>query len=111
MEAVKEGHELYSPAFHRAVKSNFDRMIAPLPKTSPAPEYFEPLPEASTRSIVSAPVSRDYVPTSNRGERPGIVRLSAEERDMARRLNMSEKDYALGKLENEQRKRDGYYDR
>ena len=58
--------------------------------------------------MVSAPVSRD-VPSSHYPERPGRITLSVEQKDMARRLNQSEAEYARGLLE--MRERDKEYGR
>jgi hypothetical protein len=113
MKALSEAHGQGliedSPEFHSAVKSHFERLTgkplqtpSPVIEASPSPtpttEVFEP-PEPRSSSFVSAPVSRD-VPSSNYDERrPGTIRLSVEEKEMARRLDMSEADYARGLLE------------
>jgi hypothetical protein len=121
-----------SQDFHDKVRANFQLLQGTHPKDiklDPRPSEFseqpapEPAPQPKRRDrggevdepslsnrsgLYSAPVSRGDPPSAS-GEKPGRVTLSVEEKDMCRRLGMSEKDYAIGKLENEQKKRDGYY--
>jgi hypothetical protein len=108
-EAFEAGHLAYSDVFHEAVKNSFQSKLAA--KNSPSPPMaYEvksyDLPELRNNSaFVSAPVSRD-VPSASYPERPGQVRLTAEMKDMARRLNISEREYAEGLLEMRQRDHD-----
>lgn len=107
--AIQQGHEPDTKDYFNAMKQSFSDMASPAVTPSPV---FEPPPLRSPNrsSIVSAPVSRD-IPTSTPGERPGRVTLSVAEKEMADRLGMSHAEYAAGRLEMDQRKRDGYYDR
>jgi hypothetical protein len=113
-EALQSGHAPpYSSAFHDEVRNIFEEHLNQRLNPSPAPEFFEPLPEASSRgAMVSAPVSRDSIPSSNYGERrSGSVRLSPQQKEAAAFAGVSEADYARGILELEERKRSGHYER
>jgi hypothetical protein len=62
--------------------------------------------------MYAAPVSRETYANGGRdayGDRPGTIRLSVEQKDMARRLGQSEVEYARGLLE--MRERDKEYGR
>ena len=110
-EAIRAGVEPYTDEFHAAVKNSFDKHMGRTPKPDAAPEekMFERFPEAPSRVAYSAPVSRETQATghyTSQGERTGQVTLSAEMRDMARRLGQTEKEYAQGLLEMRQRDKD-----
>jgi hypothetical protein len=97
-EVLKMGHEPYSDQFHEAVKNSFDQHMGRKSKPDTAP-MFEPLPEPRTSSFVSAPVSRETQANgsfNSHGERPGVVHLTLEMKDMARRLGQTEAEYARG---------------
>jgi hypothetical protein len=120
-EAHGQGLQEDSEEFHRAVKSHFERLTGkPLKPPSPAiepspsraPEFSE-LPDLPDRaSLYSAPTSRETSATGFHSEGPSrTVRLSVAQKEAARFAGVSEKAYAEGLLELEQKKRDGYYDR
>jgi hypothetical protein len=114
--ARHRGHAEDSPDFFEAVKTYHDKHMSP-----PEPE-FEP-PSRSSRdystdsdapvraSIVSAPVSRTVPGGYSDSSRSNKVTLSAEEKDIANRMGMSLNDYAAGKLDMQQRKERGEFDR
>ena len=127
--ARDEGHEVDSPGFFQAVKSNYHRITE-----QSEPEPSEALEIAlkytgganggvslrdtanlerdqfhRSAAMVSAPVSREVPSSSGSREDRGPTRitLSVAEREHARLSGTSELDYARGKLELERRKRDG----
>jgi hypothetical protein len=129
-EVEREGHNLplHSDEFFHKVKANFEGRMRRLnepddlplkPSIEPAPKFFE-VPEPKPRSnpsMYSAPVSRE-VPGSSReateiasGRASSRVTLSIEQKDMARRLGQTEREYAEGLLELRRRKSEGFYDR
>lgn len=112
-----------SQVFHDAVRHHFEQLSAgaptvrtpppeaPLEPSPRANEFFE-APASSRRSVggmVSAPVSRN-VPSTTYNERPGRVTLSAQEKELCRHTGQSEVDYARGKIQLEEDKRNGRYD-
>jgi hypothetical protein len=116
-DAYAEGHEPYSPDFHRAVIRNFKGYMA-LKAQAPvaaAGSEFEPSYASSGRSIggmVSAPVSRETFANGSYdsyGDRPGRVTLSISQKEAAKIAGISETDYAANVLRLRQEKADGRY--
>ena len=102
MRAHQGGHIADSDEFHSAVKSHWESLRPPPAVEDIAPAALEDLERPSRASMVSAPVSRE-VPSSHYPERPGRITLSAEMKDMARRLGQSEAEYARGLIEMRER--------
>jgi hypothetical protein len=119
-------HPEGSDEFFSATKDYFDRMgldvvdhnLPLLPdtksrKAKPVKSESEDWDAPSDRSIVSAPVSREWGTTSAsgsvNGDRPGVVRLSAAQKEMARHSGISEADYARGVLRLRKEKEDGLH--
>jgi hypothetical protein len=110
-QVVGEGHQRNTPEFFTALESAFndhmqdkqERKIAKA-ASEPVPEFFqpppvpEPEPPAQRESIYSAPVSRE-VPTGGYRE-PSLssVRLTIDEKQIARNSGISEVEYAKQKL-------------
>jgi hypothetical protein len=113
-EAIQQGHEPHSDAFYKEVKQRFeDKMIAmqqphPLePKPEPEPDVTITM-SRDRAGLYSAPVSRNDPPSAS-GEKPSRITLTAEMKDMARRLGQSEAEYARGLIA--MRERDKEYGR
>jgi len=109
MRAVEaQGIEHGTPAFHQAVKRNFESRMHPTPEM-PEPEQVE-LPARA--SMVSAPVSRDTVATgsyNSYGDRLGRVTLSVAQKEAARISGISDREYAEQLLRLREEKANGNY--
>jgi|1186.fasta_scaffold47613_2 hypothetical protein len=121
--ADRDGYQPDDPLYFEVVKKHFNGLseyeeqqhqlaAQRKPAQQSTPAFFEPAPSRPERSaIVSAPVSRD-VPSSNREPREnasGRVTLSVAELEIARSAGLTPVEYARGKRELEQKKRDGFY--
>jgi hypothetical protein len=125
-EAAQQGHERGTEEFLQATKQIFDKHQAELqaqarsqaqtpsdhPDMKPTPDFFQPpspKPPRPQYVPVSAPVSRE--PPGSRSSElemdPRRTTLSVEERQIARASNLSDVDYARGKLELQRRKAAG----
>ena len=121
-DAYAEGHEPYSPEFHRAVKRSFensmmmkaDNLSGHRPEARlavTARQEFEPTGR-SIGGMVSAPVSRETFANGSYdsyGDRPGRVTLSIAQKEAAKIAGISETDYAANVLRLRQEKADGRY--
>jgi len=108
-EALAAGHQMGSDQFHSFMRQRFDHHMGEVERRAPAappaaqtPEFFaatEPPTTPDPSALVSAPVSRQ-VPTSGRTYEmaPSQVRLTVEERQIARASGISETQYAANKL-------------
>jgi hypothetical protein len=101
-DALEQGLERGSDAFNQATLMAFNRRLNETRRqmeqpTRPAP-IMAAAPERDLSAIVSAPVSRE-APSAGDGSRTrlGQVRLSAEERQFARQIGLSETEYAKQK--------------
>lgn len=102
-------HQRGTEAYMRAVRKNFDRLMAQ-GAAQPTPQFFAvpPAPEPpGPGAYVSAPVSRETPTGAYREPSPSQVRLSAEERQIARASGISEVEYARNRLRLEREKRTG----
>jgi hypothetical protein len=125
-EAAQQGHARGTEEFLQATKQIFDKHQAELqararsqaqtpsdhPDMKPTPDFFQPPPPKPPRPQyvpVSAPVSRE--PSGSRSSElemdPRRTTLTVEERQIARASNLSDVDYARGKLELQRRKAAG----
>jgi hypothetical protein len=102
--AAQQGHERGTAAHREATRQIFDehwaRLQAQAQPPAEPPQFFKPpsAPEPpSAASIVSAPVSRGEV-GGYREPSPSQVKLSGEEREIARAAGISEVEYAKHKL-------------
>jgi hypothetical protein len=105
-KALQDGTERDSPAYWKAVETNFEEImdhVKAQAATQPTPEFFRPEPpprvpsRPSPASFTSAPVSREA--SGDRPARPPTkVTLTAEEREAARFSGISERQYAENKL-------------
>jgi hypothetical protein len=118
-QAIEAGHEVDSPEYFRAVKSAFNNMVSP-PEDVPEPvvkrkaakvesDYDSP----NSRSMISAPVSRDWGTTATsgavNGERPGQVHMTVAMKEAARISGLTDREYAEQVLELRRRKSEGDY--
>jgi hypothetical protein len=112
-QAAAQGHQPGSPDHQRATRQIFDRHLQaaangaptqsspPEPAVTESPEFFRPPapPEPpSPASYVSAPVSRGEVGSYHREPSLSSVRLSPQEKEIARASGISETQYAANKL-------------
>jgi hypothetical protein len=99
--AAQEGHAPDSDAHREATLRHFRSLQAQAQPALEPPQLFQapppPPPEPSRASIVSAPVSRGEI-GGYREPSPSSVRLSGEEREIARASGISEVEYAKHKL-------------
>jgi hypothetical protein len=132
--AMEAGHQRGSDTINQAVLHAFDRLqaliaeqqqaaeyqpepqaappqpqVQPLMSTERPPKAFSPLPPpAAPRIPVSAPVT-PRVPSADRNPVSSQVRLTAEEREIARMSNMTDEEYALQKRRLMAEKRQGFH--
>ena len=116
-EALAAGIEKDSDDYWKAIEKGFDAHMARLraqAAAQPTPAFFAPPPAPkppkppSNSHIVSAPVSRELPGAiRERNENPNLVRLSAEQLEIARNSGISAADYARGLLRLEREKRAG----
>jgi hypothetical protein len=121
--ARMKGHEVDTPEYFDEVRAYGDRHSGPPPADeSPyqptklySPEVeTEPLPsERSVRSVVSAPVSKEWGYSSlqggSGGERSGQVKMSPAMKESARISGISELEYAENVLRLRREKADGHH--
>jgi hypothetical protein len=125
--ARMKGHEIDSPQYFDEVRGYADRHLGPPPKDEYAlddepyqpskseslPDDYEPPSRSRTRSIVSAPVSKDwgYSATSGavNGERPGQVHMTPGMKEAAKMSGLTELEYAQQVIELRRRKSEGDY--
>jgi hypothetical protein len=103
LEAHQQGLERGTDAFNQATLAGFHRHLQGAQRQVEQPERPAPpmlaAPERDLSAIVSAPVSRE-APSAGDGSRnrPGRITLTAEERNFARTIGLSEENYAKQKL-------------
>jgi hypothetical protein len=121
--AHQQGHTRGTDGFLHAVKANFDEQAGRLAQRSPqypaassqsppaAPPHRPPPPtpppEPDRTAMYSAPPSRQTTGTGYHDTSPRSVRLSPEEREVARLSGISEREYAMRKLEMLSKQRTG----
>jgi hypothetical protein len=99
LEAHEQGLERGTEQFNQAVLAGFHRHLqgAQRQVERPAAPMIPAAPERDRSSFVSAPVSREAGPSADGYSRPGRVILTAEERQFARQIGLSETEYAKQK--------------
>jgi hypothetical protein len=90
-DIIDEGHPAYSVDYFVSMETKLGMRKASA--EAPVLEEHEDEPAPRSRSMVSAPVSRDGVPSSS-GEKPGQVRLTAMQKEAAKIAGITEKEYA-----------------
>lgn len=103
-EAQRQGHNRGTEAHMNATRELFHRQLENMKAQAAAqtPDFFKPQPAPaasapSPASYTSASVSRE-VPSGYREPSPSQVRLSAEEKQIARASGISDVVYARNKL-------------
>jgi hypothetical protein len=112
-QAAQEGHQRDSDAHRKRTRELFNQHFLRMQSGEPTPpppepEFFRlpPPPEPkSPASYVSAPVSREV--GGYREPSPSSVRLTPDERDIARASGISETEYAKQKLSMLRKQRSG----
>lgn len=93
--AVADGIEPDSDEYFEFVESTIN-----LKKT--APKRMDPVADADPTAAAAKPMQRrtspPAAPVTRGGERSNVVRLTAQEREMAQMMGMSDKEYATHKL-------------
>lgn len=115
-EAAQQGHQRDSDTHRQATKAIFDQHLARLQAQAPAnsaPQptaaFFQPPPPPAPKdkaAMYSAPVSRGEV-GGYREPSPSQVRLTLEQKEIARASGISETAYARNLLRMEREKRSG----
>jgi len=102
--AIADGYRADSDEYFAAIEETL-RIKSPVPARKERTESVEEDASAGAAQVVSrrsgssppaAPVSRQ--PVSNSGDRPSVVRLTAEQREIAAMNGMTEKEYAQNLL-------------
>lgn len=91
-DVLDEGHSAFSPEYFESLERHLG-----LREKEPAPQREQP--QQQRGPLVSAPVSRE-APSSDGVTRPGLIRLTAAQREAAKMAGITEKQYAeqLSKL-------------
>jgi hypothetical protein len=106
LEAERQGHQRGSKAHRKATRNIFHQIIGGKGSTQPTPQFFQPPavepnePDEVSEAIFSASISRE-TPTAAgvyREPLPSSVRLSIEEKQIAKNSGISEVEYARQKL-------------
>ena len=113
-QAAQEGHARDSDAHRKRTRQLFNEHFVKMQSGEPAPpapepEFFRPPPPPEPRSAaayVSAPVSRGEV-GGYREPSPSSVKLSPDEREIARASGISETEYARNKIAMMRKQRTG----
>lgn len=93
--AVDDGHVVDSDSYFDAIERRLGLKKAPVPVEEDALSEASAPVKRRDSAPAAAPVSRQGAP----GEKPRVVRLSPEERDIAESLGMNPEEYARNKAE------------
>ena len=99
-QAAQEGHQRDSDSHRQRTRELFDQHLRQMHAQAPTPEFFqpkpppEPSPEPERAAIYSAPVSREVPSGGYREPSPASIRLTIEQREVARLAGISEVEYA-----------------